>query len=213
MGAPITNLAACRQDPVAGDDQRDRIVGHGLADIARSFRSGAEFLRQGAVSGRAAPSDLPRRGIITWKNLSPFLRNSALQRRPPRPPPAWARPAAPSCILARLKEGFEKRIPSRLLGSPGVTGVDATVAAWDDGQPGLDEILAPLQANRDWLAAAVAAELPGVTMRVPHATYLAWLDCRALELSCPAGQFFLDQAKVGLNFARALARITRGSLG
>jgi len=65
MGAPITNLAACRQDPVAGDDQRDRIVGHGLADIARSFRSGAEFLRQSAISGRAAPSDLPRRGINT----------------------------------------------------------------------------------------------------------------------------------------------------
>ena len=99
-----------------------------------------------------------------------------------------------------LKEGFAKRIPSRLLGSPGVTGVDATVAAWDDGQPWLDEILAQLQANRDWLAATLAAELPGVTMRVPEATYLAWLDCRALELPCPAGQFFLDQARVGLNF-------------
>ena len=72
-----------------------------------------------------------------------------------------------------LKEGFDKRIPSRLLGPPGVTGVDATVAAWDDGQPWLDEILAQLRANRDWLAATLAAELPGVTMRVPEATYLA----------------------------------------
>ena len=45
-----------------------------------------------------------------------------------------------------------------------------------------------------------AAELPGVTMRVPEATYLAWLDCPALELPCPAGQFFLDHARVGLNF-------------
>ena len=81
-----------------------------------------------------------------------------------------------------------------------MTGVDATVAAWDDGQPWLDEILAQLRANRDWLAATLGAELPGVTMRVPEATYLAWLDCRALELPCPAGQFFLDQARVGLNF-------------
>jgi bifunctional pyridoxal-dependent enzyme with beta-cystathionase and maltose regulon repressor activities len=32
------------------------------------------------------------------------------------------------------------------------------------------------------LAATLAAELPAVTMRVPEATYLAWLDCRALEL-------------------------------
>ena len=99
-----------------------------------------------------------------------------------------------------LKERFFARIPSRLLGSPGVTGVDATVAAWDDGQPWLDEILAQLKANRDWLAQTLSAELPGVAMRVPEATYLAWLDCRALELPCSAGQFFLDNAKIGLNF-------------
>jgi cysteine-S-conjugate beta-lyase len=99
-----------------------------------------------------------------------------------------------------LKERFFDRIPSRLLGSPGVTGVDATVAAWDDGQPWLDEILAQLRANRDWLAQTIATELPGVTMRAPEATYLAWLDCRGLELPCSAGQFFLDHAKVGLNF-------------
>jgi len=99
-----------------------------------------------------------------------------------------------------LKERFGSPIPSRLLGSPDVTGVDATVAAWDDGQPWLDEILAQLLANRDWLASTLAAELPGVTMRVPEATYLAWLDCRELKLPCSAGQFFLDHARVGLNF-------------
>ena len=60
-----------------------------------------------------------------------------------------------------LKERFFARIPPRLLGSPGVTGVDATIAAWDDGQPWLDEILAQLQANRDWLAQTIGAELAG----------------------------------------------------
>jgi cysteine-S-conjugate beta-lyase len=99
-----------------------------------------------------------------------------------------------------LKARFFARIPARLLGSPGVTGVDATVAAWDDGQPWLDEILAQLQANRDWLTQTIGAELPGVTLRLPEATYLAWLDCSALELPGSAGQFFLDRARVGLNF-------------
>ena len=99
-----------------------------------------------------------------------------------------------------LKARFVSRIPSRLLGSPSVTGVDATVAAWDEGQAWFDEILAYLQANRDWLAATIAAELPGVTMRLPQATYLAWLDCRGLDLPTSAGQFFLDKARVGLNF-------------
>ena len=99
-----------------------------------------------------------------------------------------------------LKQRFFARIPARLLGSPGVTGVDATIAAWDDGQLWLDEIMAQLNANRDWLAQTIATELPGVTMRLPEATYLAWLDCTALALPCPAGQFFLDRARVGLNF-------------
>ena len=99
-----------------------------------------------------------------------------------------------------LKTRFFARIHSRLLGSPGVTGVDATIAAWDEGQPWLDEILGQLKANRDWLAQSIGSELPGVTMRLPEATYLAWLDCSALDLPTPAGQFFLDRARVGLNF-------------
>ena len=98
-----------------------------------------------------------------------------------------------------LKERFFARMPMRLLGSPGVTGVDATVAAWDDGQAWLDEILGYLQGNRDWLAETLAREMPGVALRLPEATYLAWLDCSALKLSGPAGQFFLDRARVGLN--------------
>lgn len=101
---------------------------------------------------------------------------------------------------AELKERFFARIPARLLGSPGVTGVDATIAAWDEGQAWLDEIVAYLQGNRDWLMQTIPTELPGVTLRRPEATYLAWLDCSALDLPCPAGQFFLDRARVGLNF-------------
>jgi cystathionine beta-lyase len=99
-----------------------------------------------------------------------------------------------------LKARFFERIPARLLGSPGVTGVDATIAAWDDGQPWLDEIMAHLKSNRDWLAQTIGSELPGVVMRLPEATYLAWLDCSALALPVPAGQFFLERARVGLNF-------------
>jgi cystathionine beta-lyase len=100
---------------------------------------------------------------------------------------------------AELKDRFFARIPSRLLGSPGVTGVDATVAAWNDGQPWFDEVMGTLQANRNWLAQTIGAELPGVTFRPPDGTYLAWLDCSALDLPVPAGQFFLEQARVGLN--------------
>jgi cystathionine beta-lyase len=112
-------------------------------------------------------------------------------------------PALRSAVLhfgsPALRERLFARLPARLLGSPSVAGVDATVAAWDDGQPWLDEVLRRLQANRDWLARTLPQALPGVRMRVPEATYLAWLDCSALELGLPAGQFFLERARVGLN--------------
>ena len=100
---------------------------------------------------------------------------------------------------AALQARFNARVHPRLLGGPGISGVDATIAAWDHGQPWLDTMLAQMQANRDWLVGALARELPGIRMVVPQATYLAWLDCSALDLGMPAGQFFLDQAKVGLN--------------
>jgi len=98
-----------------------------------------------------------------------------------------------------LRQRFFSRLPMKLLGSPSVTGVDATIAAWDHGQTWFEDVLGRLQANRDWLARTLPQALPGVRMLLPEATYLAWLDCTALELPTPAGQFFLERARVGLN--------------
>src|SRR5436190_19029272 len=63
------DLAAGGQDPMAGNDQRHRILGHSLADIARGLRAGAELLGQRAVRGDLAPSDLPRRRIDALKKF------------------------------------------------------------------------------------------------------------------------------------------------
>jgi cystathionine beta-lyase len=77
-------------------------------------------------------------------------------------------------------------------------GMEATRVAYSEGGPWLAELKTYLQANRDWLVEAVRSRLPGVTINVPQGTYLAWLDCSALDLDNPQ-QFFLEQAKVGLS--------------
>ena len=77
-------------------------------------------------------------------------------------------------------------------------GMEATRVAYSEGAPWLAELKTYLQANRDWLVDAVRNRLPGVTINVPQGTYLAWLDCSALDLDNPQ-QFFLEQAKVGLS--------------
>ncbi|MBS4086535.1 MalY/PatB family protein [Pseudomonas rustica] len=77
-------------------------------------------------------------------------------------------------------------------------GMEATRVAYSEGATWLAELKTYLQANRDYLVDAVRSRLPGVTINVPQGTYLAWLDCSALDLANPQ-QFFLEQGKVGLS--------------
>ena len=84
-----------------------------------------------------------------------------------------------------------------------VLGHTAAVAAYRDGDPWLDALLAYLEANRDFLVAQVPPRLPGVSVAAPEATYLAWLDCRRAPI--PGGDpytFFLERARVALNDGR-----------
>jgi cystathionine beta-lyase len=45
----------------------------------------------------------------------------------------------------------------------------------------------------------VEARLPGVRMRVPEGTYLAWLDCRGGAAAADPAGFFLEKARVAMN--------------
>ena len=100
---------------------------------------------------------------------------------------------------AELRERFHKRIPPRMLGQVNVVGIDATVAAWRHAQPWLDKVIVRLAANRERVARFAASEIPGVRHYSPEGTYLAWLDCRGLDLPTSPFQFFLEEARVGLN--------------
>lgn len=69
-------------------------------------------------------------------------------------------------------------------------GVIANVAAYRQGGPWLDSVLAYLEGNRDLLGATLAARMPRIGYAPPEGTYLAWLDCRGLGLPVPAKQLF-----------------------
>ncbi|MGY1802258.1 MalY/PatB family protein [Blastococcus sp. SYSU D00922] len=77
-------------------------------------------------------------------------------------------------------------------------GVLANTAAYDRGGPWLDGVLAYLDGNRRHLAALLAEHLPAVRWTPPEGTYLAWLDCRELDLPMSPGEFFLERAGVAM---------------
>jgi cystathionine beta-lyase len=77
----------------------------------------------------------------------------------------------------------------------GLLGVIAAEAAFGDGDPWLDALIAQLDRNR----ALISERLPaGITWSPPQATYLGWLDCGGLGLAPDPATYLLERAKVAL---------------
>jgi cystathionine beta-lyase len=106
---------------------------------------------------------------------------------------------------------------------PAPIGIAASIGAYRAGCSWLEQLVAYLDGNRRHLARRVADELPGITCRLPEATFLAWLDCGALGHDDPA-RFFLERGvalsdgppfgpgseqHVRLNFATSRALLDR----
>lgn len=98
-----------------------------------------------------------------------------------------------------LRTRFEDAVGEFLLGGLNRLGVAATIAAWTDGEEWLGRVLQYLEVNRgmvaDW------AQEVGLPHHAPEATYLAWLDCRGLDLAegVSPQQHLLERARVGLS--------------
>ncbi len=90
------------------------------------------------------------------------------------------------------------RLPEEVSHGPSHLGVIAHTAALTDGGAWLDALLAGLDDNRRLLAALLAEHLPAVRHRPAEATYLAWLDCRALGLGDDPAEVFLERGRVAL---------------
>ena len=77
-------------------------------------------------------------------------------------------------------------------------GIVAGTAAYRDGGNWLSQMLIYIDENRQFLYKFVKEKLPGIKMSMPEGTYLAWLDCRDLNLSPSPFHYFLNKAKVAL---------------
>jgi cystathionine beta-lyase len=75
-------------------------------------------------------------------------------------------------------------------------GVVANIAAYRDGGGWLDDVVAYLDDSRRILAALVSDQLPQVHYRPPDGTYLAWLDCTAMNLPDSPGALVTDRGHV-----------------
>jgi cysteine-S-conjugate beta-lyase len=81
----------------------------------------------------------------------------------------------------------------------GHLGVRATIAALRHARPWLDAAVAQIEANSRLLTALLPQRLPAARYREPQASFLAWIDCRKLNLGDDPAAEFLARGRVALS--------------
>jgi cystathionine beta-lyase len=118
---------------------------------------------------------------------------------------AWNLPGLKCAVAIAGTERTRKKLAlmrPELPWSAGNLGVVASIAAFTQGLPWLDDLLVYLDGNRRLLTGLLARELPGVRYIEPQASYLAWLDCAALDLGPDPVSVFLERGRVALTRGR-----------
>lgn len=91
--------------------------------------------------------------------------------------PAAVGHIGPDDVLDRLASQ-----PDRLRGHVNTLAAEATLACWREGGAWLTELRAHLVDQFAHVAERLASEAPAVGFQPPQATYLAWLDGRAVDI-------------------------------
>jgi len=94
-----------------------------------------------------------------------------------------------------LRERFQ-HVKRGIVPGVNIMAYVSMLAAYRDGEPWYQAMMAYLQANRDYLFDAFR-EIPSIRMNHVEATYLAWLDVSALQLEDPPA--FFEAAGLGMS--------------
>ena len=87
----------------------------------------------------------------------------------------------------------------------------SVAAAYSHGTEWLDQMLAYVQGNIDYVEQFLASELPVIGMIRPQTSYLVFLDCRKLGLSVKElNELFVDKARLALNDGAMFGREGEG---
>jgi len=92
-------------------------------------------------------------------------------------------------------------------------GAFASVAAFEKGEPWLDSAMVEIDKNRNLVAELIAAKTPGVGYRIPHCSYLAWLDLTSFNLGEDPSAVLIEKGKVafvpGVRFGAQSSQFVR----
>ncbi|MCL2363220.1 MAG: pyridoxal phosphate-dependent aminotransferase [Defluviitaleaceae bacterium] len=105
---------------------------------------------------------------------------------------------------AVLHRRFKQAFNDSGLHTPSLLGLVSCKAAYKHGEPWLNDLLAYLSANLDYLRTGLNKIVPAVKPVDTQGTYLAWLDCSGLAMTADAlDDFVTNKAKLWLSDGQA----------
>ncbi|MFT8316951.1 MAG: MalY/PatB family protein [Sporolactobacillus sp.] len=100
----------------------------------------------------------------------------------------------------KLRKTYLHQLRRFSLNEPTSLGVVAAEAAYTYGAEWLDQCIAYIQGNRDFVRRYLETQIPQLVLTPLEGTYLGWIDCRALEMTNTALQdLMVHQAHLAVN--------------
>jgi cystathionine beta-lyase len=94
---------------------------------------------------------------------------------------------------------------------PNVFGIEALIAAYNEGEEWLDQLLDYLKGNRDYLVSFINKRISKLRVVVPEATYLIWIDCRSLGMSSKElSKKIFEQGNLRINDGQTYGEVGEG---
>ncbi|HWR12140.1 MAG TPA: PatB family C-S lyase [Rectinemataceae bacterium] len=99
-----------------------------------------------------------------------------------------------------LRDAFQNAVANSGIGVSNVFGNVALVAAYNEGEAWLEEMLDYLRGNFRLVSDFIAEKLPELGIAPLEGSYLGWIDCRKLGLSdAELKDFFTKKARIWLD--------------
>lgn len=115
-------------------------------------------------------------------------------------------------------EELRSKYKSLFSTDPNVLGAQALIAAYTKGEEWLDELLRYVESNYNYVVSYINENIPKIKVTNQEGTFLAWLDCRELNLNDEdLAKFFIEEAKVlcsaGIGFGDGGSGYMRMNIG
>ena len=111
---------------------------------------------------------------------------------------------------AEIRAKAEAHILLNMQGSLNAVAYTACKAAYDKGEPWLEELISVIDSNAKYVEGFIAENIPEIKVIPLEGTYLMWLDMRELGMTHKELRHMLEEAQIYLDYGEMFGAAGRG---